>query len=154
MRRFGGLALLLAVAALIGACGSTYTKQDFIAQADAICAESLRQTRVVPPPSFAGSARAQRESLATYLGKVVPIAESEARRLHALKRPPGDQAALDAYLGALDTSLGAYRNLLTAARGGDAQGVTDAENALRASRAAPLAKRVGLRTCGAAGATG
>ena len=143
--RLAAIAAVLVAAAAIAGCGSSYTKSDFIARADAICASSLRQTRSIAP-----------SALGEYVAAVLPIVESEATQLRALKSPPQDardQAALAKYFGALTQEVEDYRKLGAAAKRGDAQGVTDAEAALRASPATSLATAYGLRSCGTPGAT-
>lgn len=136
----------LVAAALMAGCGSTYTKQDFIARADAICASALRQTRSIAPGS----------PLAGYLAAVLPIVQSEASQLRALKRPrqdARDRAALEQYFEALAQVVQNYGKLAAAAKQGDGQGVSSAEAALRASPVAALATAYGLRSCGTPGAT-
>jgi hypothetical protein len=145
-RRAAGIACAMATVALIAGCGSSYTKSDFIARADAICASALRQTRSIAPTTALGE----------YVAAVVPIVQSEATELRALKSPPQDardEAALAKYFGALTQEVENYRKLGAAAKRGDGQGVTNAEAALRASPAASLATGYGLRACGTPGAT-
>jgi hypothetical protein len=145
-RGLAAIAAVLVAAAAIAGCGSSYTKSDFIARADAICASALRQTRSIAPTSALGE----------YVAAVLPVVESEATQLRALKSPPqdaGDKAALAKYLGALAQEVANYRRLGAAAKRGDGQGVTNAEAALRASPAASLATSYGLRACGTPGAT-
>ena len=145
-RRLAALAAVLVAAAAVAGCGSSYTKSDFIARADAICASALRQTRSIAPTS----------ALSEYVAAVLPIVQSEATQLRALKSPPQDahdKAALTKYFGALTQEMENYRKLGAAAKRGDGQGVTNAEAALRASPAASLATAYGLRSCGTPGAT-
>lgn len=145
-RSLAAIAAVLVAAAAIAGCGSSYTKSDFIARADAICASALRQTRSIAPTSALGE----------YVGAVLPIVESEATQLRALKSPPQDardKAALAKYFGALTQEVENYRKLGAAAKRGDGQGITNAEAALRVSPAASLATGYGLRSCGTPGAT-
>lgn len=144
----------LALAALLAGCGgSGYTKSDFIARADGICTSTLRQTRaLIPPASTSQPGGAQ----AAYLAEVVPLVQSEADQLRALKRPSGsahDRATLTAYFTALGETVAAYRQLEAAARRGDAQTVATVEATLRASPVAALAASYGLRSCGTPGST-
>lgn len=150
----GCAAAVLLSGALLG-CGS-YTKSDFVARADAICASAVRQTRLIAPPDLTGAGRRRLRTLGDYVGRALPVAQSEADQLRALRRPGGsarDQAILSRYLTATDRALRNYRALATAAKRGDAQGVAGAESDLRASPVAALAARYGLRTCGSPGAT-
>jgi hypothetical protein len=151
----GTLGLLLISAVLTG-CGS-YTKQDFIARADAICVNTVRQTRLIAPPTATDAGADQLGGLATYTAKVLPLVQSEAAQLRALPRPKGgvagDRSVLTSFLAAFTGVAADYRNLDSAAASGDAPGVAAAEAALSASRVTALAARYGLRSCGTAGAT-
>jgi hypothetical protein len=147
--------VLLAVGALLAGCGS-YTKADFTASANAICAGAVRETRTVAPPSFASGSTQRLSALATYLARVLPIVRSEAKQLRALKRPAGKpraRSALERYLRALPQTVADYAALAAAAKEGSSQGVASAEAALRASRAPSLAAAYGLRSCASPGAT-
>jgi len=157
VRRKQGTAALLTLAALLAGCGDSYTKSDFVAQANAICASSVRETRGIAPPTFTGSGEERVRALAPYLAKVLPVAKSELDRIRDLERPPGsdrERALLDRYLRALGRAVSDYRDLLAAARRGDPQGVAAAQASLRANPVADLAARYGLRSCGVPGSTG
>ena len=148
--------LTLLLAQVLAACGSTYTRRDFIARADGICNNAVRDTRTIPAPAVTGDYPRQLHALASYLDKLLPVVESEAQQLRALRRPSGndaDQAALDRYLGAVSASVSHYRDLALAARQGDEAGVASAEAALRSSRVASLAASYGLTQCSQPGAT-
>ena len=150
------LGLLLLGLAVAGCGGSGYTKSDFVARADAICAGAVRQTRSIAPPGPAQAGSGQDSALAAYLGSVVPVLESEASQLRGLRRPPGNAgelATLDRWYSALAQSVLQYRELAAAARRGDDQSVADAEAALGASPVYSLAASYGLRSCGTPGAT-
>ncbi len=143
-------------AVLLCGCGSSYTKADFVARANAICTTAIRQARAVTPPALAGSRVQQLHALGAYAGTVLPIAASEAAQLRALKRPsqtPRQLAALERYLTSLTQAVSAYRTLAAAARAGDLVGVDAASAELRASQVALLATRYGLRSCGNPGST-
>jgi hypothetical protein len=137
----------MVVVALVAGCGgSSYTKNDFVARANAICASSRQQTRSIAPTGALGG----------YAAAVLPIVSSEATQLRALKRPAQDardNATLGQYLGALAQEVQNYRKLASAAKRGDGQGVTAAEAALRASPAPSLAASYGLSACGSPTAT-
>jgi hypothetical protein len=146
---------VVAVAALLGGCGS-YTRADFIARADAICASAVRRARTIAPPSFSDSASQKLSALAGYLAQVLPIARSESSSLRALRRPvekAGERAALARYLRALARAAGEYGDLAAAAKRGDAAGVASAEAALRVSPVGADAASYGLRSCAAPAAT-
>jgi hypothetical protein len=152
-RLLGVVAVAAVVAVVAGCGGSGYTKSDFVARADAICTGTLRQTRALVPPA---STSQPGGPLAAYFGQLVPLVQSEADQLRALKRPPGnarDSATLTEYENALAQIVANYRQLEAAARRGDTQTVTDVEATLRASPAAALATSYGLRSCGTPGST-
>jgi hypothetical protein len=132
---------------LVAGCGGGgYTRHDFITRADAICAGALRQARSITPGT----------TLAAYLADYVPVLESEASQLQALRRPPDtprDRAMLERYLAALRRTVAEYRQLAAAAKSGDGQGVTNAEAALAADPVYSLASGYGLRSCGTPGTT-
>jgi predicted NBD/HSP70 family sugar kinase len=140
---FGALAL----AVLVAACGgSGYTRHDFMVRADAICASALTQARSIAPGT----------SLSSYLAHYVPVLESEASQLQALRRPPdtaSDRATLEHYYAALRQTVAEYRQLAAATKSGDQQAVTNAEAALGASPVYSLATSYGLRSCGTPGST-
>jgi hypothetical protein len=157
VRSVGGTCALLTLTALLAGCAGSYTKRDFVARADAICASAVRQTRSIAPPSLTSSAAHQMRALAGYLAEVSPVVRSEAAQLRALRRPTEDgraRATLARYLGALARAAGDYTALAASARRGELQGVASAEAALRASPVASLAARYGLRSCATPGATG
>ena len=136
---------------LAGCGGSSYTKSDFVARADGICTNILRQTRALAPPSAASGA-----ALSAYLGKLVPLVESEADQLRALKRPSDsarDRATRTSYFAALGQVVASYRRLEAAAARGDDQTVADVEATLNANPVASLAAGYGLKTCGTPGST-
>jgi hypothetical protein len=148
---------LLAVAGLVSACGggsTHYTKADFVARANAICTKTLSQTRAITPPA---STSQPGGALAAYLGQLVPLVQTEANQIRALKRPTGgteqDRRVLTQYLTALSQVVAAYRRLETAARRGDAQTIANVEATLRENPAAALATSYGLHSCGTPGAT-
>jgi hypothetical protein len=152
----GSLAAVLGVAVLLAGCGGSETKQNFAARADAICASTVRQIRSIAPPNFTSSKAQQLSALGGYMAVVSPIVASEAKQLHALQRPAGSaraRAALTRYLDALTQTAGDYQTLAAAAKRGDAQGVANAEGALRTSDVTALAQSYGLRSCGTPGAT-
>jgi hypothetical protein len=158
VRFAGGTCALLTLTTLVAGCGgSSYTRRDFVARADAICTSAVRQTRSIAPPSFTRPAARQLSALADYLAAVLPVVQSEAAQLRALRRPTHDApagATLGRYLAAVAQAASDYRALAAAAKRGDAQGVASAEAALRASPVASLAAGYGLRSCGVPGATG
>ncbi len=152
-----GVFWALFAAIFTAACGgNAYTKSDFLARADAICATALRATRSITPPSAAQATAKQDGTLAAYLSSVVPVLEQEASQLRALRRPPEnarEQAMLDRYFAALSRTVHYYHQLAAAAKRGDDQAVARAEAALGSSPVYSLAASYGLRSCGTPGTT-
>jgi hypothetical protein len=151
------VAVSAALAVVAGCASSSIKKSDYIARADAICTNAVRATRSIAPPAAGDTRQQQLSSLSAYLGILVPIVNTEASQIRALKRPSGtaqDKAALERYLGALAKSASDYRNLADAAKRGDAAAVASAEAALRRNPVSALATSYGLRACGVAGGTG
>jgi hypothetical protein len=145
----------LLVLVLLAGCGS-YTKHDFIARADAICASTVRQTRLIAPPSFTHVPAERLKALAAYAAQVLPLVRSEASQLGGLRRPTeaaADRAALVSFLTAFGQVVADYQGLATAASAADAAGVARAEASLTGNPVASLAARYGLRSCGTPGAT-
>jgi hypothetical protein len=156
-RTFTSFCAVLAVASIAAGCGgSGYTKQDFVARANAICTTALRQTRSITPPSGTQASPGPDTALAAYLNGVVPVLETEASQLRALPRPPGDkteQDTLKRYLAAVGQTVTSYKQLAAAAKRGDDQAVASAEAALGSSPVYTLATSYGLSSCGTPGAT-
>jgi len=124
-----------------------------VARANAICTETLNQTRAITPPASTRPGGA----FAAYLGRLVPLLQSEADQIRGLKRPTGgiarDRQTLSQYLAALGQDVAAYRELEAAAKRGDAQTIASVEATLRDNPAADLATSYGLRACGTPGST-
>ena len=152
MRRLEAIVVVCSLAALLAGCGSKYAKSDFVARADGICTNAVREIRSLNPPS--STSGQELRALSQYLAKLLPIVQSEASQIRALKRPSGDQATLDRYLSAQAEVVAEYRRLAAAAKLGDAQGVANAEAKLQANPVAALAAQYGLHDCGTPGGTG
>ena len=149
-----GTGLCLA-AMLVAGCGS-YTKKDFTAQANAICAHTLQELRALPAPAAAGGDRARLVALGGYLGRAAPLIEGEATKLAKLQRPDGSKAQralLASYLAAEQTTAADYATLARAAASGNAAAVSAAGARLRSSTASGLAAQYGLPDCASPGAT-
>lgn len=152
MRRLEAIVAIVSLAVLLAGCGSKYTKSDYVARADGICTNAVRQIRSLNSPGATGGQELR--ALSQYLAKVLPIVQSEASQIRALKRPSGDQPLLDRYLSAQAEVVAEYRRLAASAKRGDEQGVASAEAKLQASPVASLAVQYGLHACGTPGGTG
>jgi hypothetical protein len=142
---------------LLAGCGSSsYTKQDYISRADAICSNAIRQLRSVVPTTAASSGSAELGGLAGYLTQVLPVVETEASQLRAVPHPhqaARDRLNLARFLDAVSRNASNWRAFAAAAKRGDPHGVANAEAVLNGSSVSVLAARYGLRACGTAGAT-
>jgi hypothetical protein len=152
VRRLEAIVAALSLAALLAGCGSKYTKSDFVARADGICTNAVRDIRSLNSPSATGGHELR--ALSQYLGKVLPIVQSEASQIRSLRRPSGDDAVLARYLSAQAEVVAEYRRLAAAARRGDEQGVADAEAKLQDNPVAALAAQYGMHDCATPGGTG
>jgi hypothetical protein len=126
VRFAGGPAAVLTVAVVLGGCGSKYTRADFRAGANAICAAAVREARSLTPPAVASSRAEQMKALSAYMSQLVPVVETESMQLLKLKTPPGtarEQTELKRYLAAVSQVAAQYRQLEVAARHGDREGV-------------------------------
>jgi hypothetical protein len=138
---------------IVGGCGSSYTKADFVSRANGICLVAVRNLRVLGSAGSAGSAGA----LAEYLERVLPIVRREARQLRTLPRPPlraHGRAELQQYFAALSQAVDGYGALEKAAHRGDSAAVASVLAQLRSNPVEQLAARFGLRYCGTPEATG
>ena len=150
MRRLAPTAIATACLAATACGGHTVTKQDVIAQGNAICAGALRDIRALPTPASAGSSTA---ALAHYLQQVLPIIHTENASLRKLPRPARDRSLLDRFLAAMGSTETQYRSLLAAARSGDSAAVTNALSADAGRTATKLASGYGLTQCANASGT-
>ena len=152
MRRLEAIVAILSLAVLLAGCGSKYTKSDFVARADGICTNAVREIRSLKTPS--ATAGQELHALSQYLAKVLPIVQSEASQIRALKRPGGDPTALERYLSAQAEVVAQYGRRPAPAQPGDAQGGARAQAKQQASPVASMAAQYGLHACGTPGGTG
>jgi hypothetical protein len=155
MRRLRAPAVLLVAVLALAGCGS-YTQQDYVKAADAICAATVRAERTIPPPSFGRGPDAQLRALARFLTRALPLIERESRSLHGLRRPtgmPAGGATLRRYLAAVSRTTADFEELASDARKQDASGVAAVEARLRAIPIATLAGSYGMSDCASPGAT-
>ena len=135
---------------MLAACGghAPASRAQVRLQADAICTQTLSAIRAVPPPS------ATARSEATYLHRVLPLLDSETRRLAGLPRPQAGHATLVRFIAAVSAADRAYHRAATDAGRGDAAAAVADLAALRSSDVTTLARSYGLAACTGTGATG
>jgi hypothetical protein len=146
LARFARTTALLAVtAAVVAGCGS-YTKKDYVSQADGICIAALHRFRTLPA----------RGGVASYLRSALPILSGEIRQLRSLRRPAQSarsRAAQERWLAALSRSGDLFATLARVAAAGDLRGVSSTERMLAGEPVAALAAAYGVGACGTPGPT-
>jgi hypothetical protein len=139
------LALLAVPALALAACGGEdkLTRQEFVAQADKICADADRKTQALPDPKSP-------DDLAALIKQAKPIAEQQRDQLRDLQGKAPDEVAGDfgRALDLLDQQLPILDEV--AAAGTDLTKVQAAsqKGAKLDQEADGLAKKIGLKECG------
>ncbi len=149
MRRSLLLVALALACAVVAACGEEarderLTREEFIRQADAICAAHERRLAELPTPRSVAE-------LADVAEEALPIAREGIARLRALK-PPVDLAPLVAeWLLRNEANVKRMEELRDAARAGDETEVQEIASAATDNEreADALARRIGLDDCAA-----
>jgi hypothetical protein len=146
-RRFVVAALLL----LIAACGGEAregggegppSREEWISSAEAICAQADEEVRDLGTPQTL-------DELAVAARETTAIVRGELRELRELGSPPGDEAAVEGIVDALDRVGGAMARVADAAAAGDEAAVQEAGAEFEAlnDRAGELARDYGLSEC-------
>ncbi len=143
-RRFGGslprLASLVTIAVLsVAGCGGDdddegpskqASKQEFIAQADAICQEAdKKQAAVAEGEGIYG----ENFGDAAFLSRYNAVTRDALERLRALDAPEADREAVDDVLSAVKRSVAAVDKRITALRARDLPRQSQAEQAFERS---------------------
>lgn len=145
-----GAVVALAAVALAAGCGGggdgggdRLTAEEFVQQADAICADANQQIDELGEPQ-------SMEELATMAAEAVSISEQSVAALQELVPPEEFQERFDRALELLDQQLELARQLQTAAENGDeaqVQSIADEGEPLDAE-ADDIAEELGLTECG------
>jgi hypothetical protein len=95
-----GLLPTLAAVALLAACGGDDgpSKDEFIEEADAICAEGETKAEELGRDAFADPQNPTREEVLTLLQEAVPIQRDIIDQVRALEQPADDEDEIDAFL--------------------------------------------------------
>jgi hypothetical protein len=150
MRARAALAVALAVPAL-AACGGgdsassggRLTLEEYVAAADAICAEADAEIEALEDPASAQDA-------ADYLPRAKEIAERQLERLRELVPPEEIEARIDEALDLLQQQIDLADELLDAIESEDLdrfQELVD-EGEAKNERADEIAREIGLEECG------
>jgi hypothetical protein len=139
-------ATLVSILAVLGAgCGGDggLTLEEFRSQANAICAETERSLRELPPPEDTAA------GVAAYADGAVPILDERHERLRELTAPPPEEESFAALLEETANERDALRELAGAARREDHDAAGDAARRGRIAtvRVGVLAVRLELREC-------
>ena len=131
--RVGAGAAILAAAALVSGCAGgrgsdRLTKEEYIQQADAICAESIEKIKALgEPQDLAG--------LAALSKQAVEIAEDQLAQLRALVPPEEIEEQVNRAYDLVDQQNDVARQIVAAAEAGDTAEVQQlVEEASRAGR--------------------
>jgi hypothetical protein len=138
---------VLAAFALAGCGGGErepLTREQLIAQADAICAEASDELDALGEPETP-------EELADLAAEAAAIAEDQLRRLRDLQPPAGDEDDYTAMLDLTEEQIEATRGIAEAAAAGDAEAAQArlAEVQELDDEADELAAAYGFEVCGA-----
>ena len=126
-----------------GGGGEALTKEEWIAQADEICAEANTQIDALGEP-------ASLEEVADYSAKATEISRAQLEELRALTPPEGDEALIDEALGLVGQLIDEAAKLEDAAKEGDVTRINEIVAAIDPidERADQLAQDYGLQECG------
>ena len=144
-------ASLVTLVLAVGGCGGDdgdkgLTKQEFIAQADAICQKAQKKGATV----MYGDAFSD----AAFLSRHNALTRDALKRLRALDAPEGDRKAVDHVLSALEASVAAVQKRIASLRAGDRPRQSEAQQDFELSYGdvAASAGALGLTQCQALGA--
>ncbi len=149
--RVGAGAAILAAAALVSGCAGgggsdRLTKEEYIKQADAICAESIEKIKALgEPQDLAG--------LAALSKQAVEIAEDQLAQLRALVPPEEIEEQVNRAYDLVDQQNDVARQIVAAAESGDTAEVQQLveEAAPLAQEGDDIAANIGLQVCGSDG---
>jgi hypothetical protein len=119
------------------------SKEEFIEQADDICAAKLEEASSIPAPT-------DLESTGNLFTEVTPILEDQVREIKALEAPEEDAEVLDDWLDTQTALVDVFRTAADAATSGDQEGFDEAfaeANEIQA-RSSRLAEDYGFESCG------
>ena len=149
MRRWIGIAIALAVALAAAGCGAgdgggdRLTKEEYIAQADAICKQANEEIDALGEP-------ATLEEIVTLAASAIEIQEESLAELRALKPPEEDEATLNEAYDLVEQQVEVGKQVKAAAEAGDMETIQTliAENDPLDEQADQIALDYGLTECG------
>jgi len=140
------LALVLSLSA-VTACGGEdgLSKEEFIAQGDAVCEQLGKDTEAVPAPTG-------QDGVEEYVTSLTGLVEGAKSDFSALEAPSDGKDLQTDIVGALDTAIDILEGAAAAAASGDLEAAREAvpEGAAEESKAvSKQAKEYGFASCGA-----
>lgn len=128
---------------LIGCGAGEVTTEEFIARADAICAETKQQVEALPPPALPVQIEA-------HLKRSAEIIDAGLDRLRTLEVPAKDRPTVDAFLEASANAVGYLPGLGRAAARNKPVKLQEATSKLETAskRAHDIARAFGFKVCG------
>ena len=138
----------LALAGVATGCGGgggdeRLSKEEYIAQADAICKQANEEIDALGEPSSL-------EEIATLAADAIEIQTKSLADLRALKPPEADEAKLNEAYALIDQQVGLGKEILEAAEAGDLEKIQEilAEGEPIDDQADAIAADYGLTECG------
>jgi hypothetical protein len=152
MRRLLPLLLLAGVAFAVAACGGDddssgsgggLTQEEWVAAADAICAETTAGVDALPDPQSP-------EEIGEYFDELTAISQGSVDELRALGPPPELADRFDQALEVLEQQAQIVRDAAELAADGDFAGMEEALASIEpvAKEADEIAIEIGLTECG------
>ncbi len=139
------LAVLLAAAAGCGGDGGgdRLTKEEYIAQADAICKATEDELDALAEP-------ATKEEFASFLEEGLGLSEAQLEDLRALSPPEADEATLEEAYSLVEQQLDVIRDMVDAVKADDEAAVQEliTQGDALNDRADQIAADYGLKECG------
>ncbi|MDX6582463.1 MAG: hypothetical protein QOI10_1647 [Solirubrobacterales bacterium] len=124
-----------------GASGTPLSQEEFVSQANAICADLNTQLEGLKPPTNDPA------SIADFASQGLAIIEPVFEQLQALTPPADLQSQFDDYVAAAQQSIDKEKELQAAAEAGDAGQVKSLVAYLNAHSNDPAARALGLDEC-------
>jgi hypothetical protein len=143
--------LLASCSSSNGGSSNRLTKQELIAQGDAIC-KTMSDKAATIGPNLAAPTQANLPEWADALGQLLPIFQNMGAKLKDLTPPEADQAKWDQIIAGLDQEITALAKAKDAADSGDLTGMTSALMELSTvdAKTTKILADYGFKQCGAA----
>jgi len=134
----------LAVSGCGGGGGKTQrlSRDEYVAKADAICAQAVKQQKALPTPSSI-------DEIPAYVDKALPVIDDAIAKIRKLKPPVTMEQGVKAWLDQTEATRSELTKLRSAAKSGDPTKVRKvaAKGTQMDSERSALARSIGLTTC-------